>query len=69
MVHTIHKKYSAKINSGQKLGKNLSAFARLSSISSDGYRDYHDSDQKAFSAGIEHRTPKNDKSVPGISWI
>ncbi len=51
-------KYSAKVNSGKKLGDNLSAFARLSSITSDGYRDYHDSDQRAFSAGVEHRTAK-----------
>jgi len=51
-------KYSAKVNSGQKLGENLSAFARVSSISSEGYRDFHDSEQKAFSAGVEHRTEK-----------
>ncbi|MFP4547794.1 MAG: TonB-dependent receptor [Fidelibacterota bacterium] len=51
-------KYSAKVNSGEKLGDKLSAFARVSSITSDGYREYHDSRQQAFSAGVEHRTEK-----------
>lgn len=48
-------KISLQANSGGKLGENLSASARFSAISSDGYREYHDSRQKAFAAGIEHR--------------
>ncbi|MBN2279711.1 MAG: TonB-dependent receptor [Candidatus Marinimicrobia bacterium] len=51
-------KYSARFNSGQKFGRNLSVHARVSSISSEGYRDHHGSDQKAISTGIEHRTDK-----------
>ncbi len=51
-------KYRIKINSGEKLGENLSGFARVSSISSEGYRDFHDSQQLAFSTGLEHRFQK-----------
>ena len=51
-------KYNLKYNSGKNFGENLSVFARVSNISSDGYRDHHDSKQNAFSAGIEHRTEK-----------
>jgi len=48
-------KYSLETNSGQLLGKTLSLKARYSQVESDGYREYHDSRQKAFSFGIEHR--------------
>ncbi|MGC9364178.1 MAG: TonB-dependent receptor [Fidelibacterota bacterium] len=48
-------KISLQANSGEKMGENLSVYARFSAISSDGYREYHDSRQKAFAAGIEHR--------------
>ena len=51
-------KYSIKMNTGQKLGDNLSLTARVSRITTDGYREYHGSEQNGFFFGIEHRTPK-----------
>ena len=45
-------------SSGERFGKQWSIASRLSSIKSDGYRDYSNSNQTAFSLGVEHRTPK-----------
>ena len=44
--------------SGERFGKQWSIAARLSSIKSDGYRDNSNSNQTAFSLGVEHRSPK-----------
>ena len=49
------KKFSVKGNSGKRFGDHLSLSARYSQIGSDGYREFHDSRQKAFSFGLEHR--------------
>ncbi|MEE9573391.1 MAG: TonB-dependent receptor [Candidatus Neomarinimicrobiota bacterium] len=45
-------------SSGDRFGKRWSLATRLSSIKSDGYRDYSKSNQTAFSVGVEHRTAK-----------
>ncbi len=50
-------KYSLDMNSGN-LFKNLSLKARYSQTESDGYRDEHESFQRGFSFGAEHRTEK-----------
>ncbi len=49
------KKYSLSYTSGKRLGDNISISTRLSSITSDGYREFHGSDQKSFSLSVEHR--------------
>ena len=49
------KKFSVKGNSGKWFGDHLGLSARYSQIESDGYREFHDSRQKAFSFGLEHR--------------
>ena len=51
-------KMSAAFKSGKRISDNLSLSARLSSINSDGYRDFHDSRQKSLSLGVEYRRPK-----------
>ncbi len=45
-------------SSGNRFGKRWSLSTRLSSIKSDGYRDYSNSNQTAFSVGVEYRAPK-----------
>jgi iron complex outermembrane receptor protein len=50
-------KGSLKYYSGDRYS-NFSLTARLSSIKSDGYRDYSESEQTAFSLGLEHSTKK-----------
>ncbi|MBC8174203.1 MAG: TonB-dependent receptor [Candidatus Marinimicrobia bacterium] len=50
------KKYRIKFNSGKLFGENLSLTSRISQIESDGYRDFHESIQRAGFFGIEHRT-------------
>jgi len=51
------KKYSLAMNSGNYI-KNLSLKARYSQTESDGYRDYHESYQRALSFGAEYRSEK-----------
>ena len=51
-------KGNIKYSSGDRFGKQWSLTTRLSSIKSDGYREYSNSDQTAFSVGVEHRTAK-----------
>lgn len=43
-------------SSGERLGNQWSLTSRISSIKSDGYRDYSKSNQTAFSLGVEHRS-------------
>ena len=45
-------------SSGERFGKRWSITSRLSSVKSNGYRDYSNSEQTAFSLGIEHRAAK-----------
>ena len=51
-------KLHLKANSGALFGQNMRISTRISQILSDGYRENHDSEQRAFSLGIEHRVPK-----------
>ena len=48
-------KIRASYRSGSDLGDDLSLAVRLSDIKSDGYRQFHDSYQRGFSLGLEHR--------------
>lgn len=50
-------KGNIKYNSGDRF-ENWSLSARISSISSDGYREESESEQTAFSFGLEHSTEK-----------
>ena len=43
-------------SSGDRFGEQWSLTSRLSSIKSDGYREYSNSNQTAFSLGVEHRS-------------
>jgi len=47
-------KGNIKYSSGDRLGDTWSITSRLSSLKSDGYRDYSKSNQSAFTLGIEH---------------
>lgn len=47
-----------RYSSGDRFGKHWSLSARISSIKSDGYREYSNSKQTGFSLGVEHRTAK-----------
>lgn len=49
-------KGSVKYLSGDRFGKSWSLTSRISSIKSDGYRDESNSEQTAFSLGIEYRS-------------
>lgn len=49
-------KGNIRYSSGDRFGEQWSLTSRLSSIKSNGYRDYSNSDQTAFSVGVEHRT-------------
>ena len=51
-------KYRGRYRSGNDLGENLSIVARTSQIESDGYRENHNSKQKGFFFGLEHRGKK-----------
>ncbi len=46
-------KANIRYQTGKRLGEDLSASFRVSNVTSDGYREYSDSRQTAFSAGIE----------------
>lgn len=48
------RKVSGQYKSGERLGENWSVSGRLSQISSDGYRDNHNSLQQALSLGAEY---------------
>ena len=48
-------KIRASYRSGSDLGDDISLAVRLSDIKSDGYRQFHDSYQRGFSLGLEHR--------------
>jgi len=50
------RKYRLEGQSGDLLGEHLKATLRASHITSKGYREYHDSYQNAFFAGLEHNT-------------
>jgi iron complex outermembrane receptor protein len=43
-------------SSGDRFGKHWSLTSRLSSVKSNGYREYSNSNQTAFSLGVEHRS-------------
>ena len=49
-------KGSAKYSSGKRFGDKWSLNTRLSSIKSNGYRDYSKSNQTALNLGIEHKS-------------
>ncbi|MCG2717135.1 MAG: TonB-dependent receptor, partial [Candidatus Marinimicrobia bacterium] len=51
-------KIHLKAASGTLFNKRVKLSARLSQIKSAGYRDFHDSDQKAGSVGIEYDSDK-----------
>jgi iron complex outermembrane receptor protein len=48
-------KLRLKVQSGDRLGDNLSFMSRFSMVESDGYREFHESKQRALSMGLEHR--------------
>ncbi len=50
------RKYRLEGHSGDLLGNNFNATLRASRITSQGYREYHNSRQNAFFAGLEHST-------------
>ncbi|NQV37569.1 MAG: TonB-dependent receptor plug domain-containing protein [Candidatus Marinimicrobia bacterium] len=50
-------KLSLSYKSGKRISNDISLSARLSTIESDGYRDFHNSKQKSLSMGIEYRQP------------
>lgn len=69
-------KGNIKYSSGERFGKRWSLTSRLSSIKSNGYREYSKSNQTAFSLGVEHRTAKMNnqfrvllgKEVSQLQW-
>ena len=48
------KRYRARYRSGKDLGENLNMTLRVSNISSDGYRNNHNSKQNGMFFGLEH---------------
>ena len=49
-------KIRAKFSTRSLLGKSFTINARVTQTTSDGYREYHDSFQRAGFLGVEHRT-------------